>query len=59
MIDFHSSDLNTGNVEFNKSYLSCEFMYFTKKRYTAFVVSISVSESGIDHHRILTGASVS
>lgn len=58
MMEFHS-DLNTGRVEFRKSYWLCEFMYFTKKRYTAFVVSISDSVSGIAHHRILTGTSVS
>ena len=58
MIDFHSSVLNAGRVEFRKSYLLCEFMYFTKKRYTAFMVSVSSSELGIARPRILTGTSV-
>ena len=58
MTDFHSSDLNTGSVEFRKLYLLCEFMYFTKKRYTAFIVSTFSSEFGIARHRILTGTSV-
>ena len=58
VIETHSSDLNVGRVEFRKSYLSFEFMYFTKKRYTAFIVSVSVSEFGIARHRILTGTSV-
>ena len=59
VIDLDSWDLNAGMVEFRKLYWSREFMYFTKKRYTAFVVVISVRELGIARHRILTGTSVS
>ena len=55
---FHSSDLNTGNVEFRKSYSSYSFIYFIRNSLIQLAMSVLSIYLDIHRHRILTGDSI-